>query len=99
MPGIDLNSLVDFGQESRCSAGRKGLANVYGPHRVRPGDGRHPPARLRALRTAVPGPAPAPVVLLLRPPALSGLRPIDVPREPARHRDVPAGAATEVVPR
>ena len=75
----------------------KGMADEY--RKTRFGTDARPPADARSspLRPALSRQLPLPEVHLLRSVRLSGLRPVDSPREPARDRDVPSGLGQEAV--
>ena len=77
----------------------KGMADERRTTRLGP-DARSPAdARISPLRPTISRQLPLPEVHLLRSVPLSGLRPVDPPREPARHRDVPSGLGQEAVSR
>ena len=66
--------------------------------RVRPIDGTPAATRIRHLRQTLRRRVWGPRLLLPRSIPLHGLRPTDVPREPARHRDVPPVARAQALP-
>src|ERR1035437_4241362 len=83
-----------------CSTfGWKGMArDVLRTGRVRPIDGTPAATRVRYLRQTLRRRVWGPRLLLPRSIPLHGLRPTDVPREPARYRDVPPLAPARALP-
>src|SRR5664279_1036892 len=98
MTGIDSLSRVGFGPSFTAATRQRGWDHADRPHGVFAAHGSDPAPRVRAVRRALPQPAPPADVHLLRPAPLSGLRPTDVPRESPRHRDMLAGPPGEAVP-
>src|SRR3990172_1474523 len=98
MTVFDFAEMTDFGH-SLSSFAWKGMADAHRTNGLFAVDGPAAEARIQPVRGAVSRQPSGAAVLLLGSVSLHGVRAIDVSGEPARHRDVPARAGAEAVPR
>ena len=91
MRGVDLNWMEHFSEFFR------GDAHEHRQDPVRPAHGLSAMDYLHADRRPVRQRSPGPDAFLCRAIPGHGLRPTDLPREPARHRDLPLGLRVETL--